>query len=71
MFLYQRPKPVEVLPAETATTLKSDGIEPELGLPVVAFDVDMRRFAPVARVEEKSVRATSEYSWHGAMLPRT
>jgi hypothetical protein len=59
MFLDQRPEPVNLFSRETVVALKPDGVEPEFGLSVVAFDVDVGRFASVARVEEESVWARS------------
>ena len=54
---------VDLACRETLTAYEANGIEPELGLAVVAFHVHMWRFISIsiAGVKEPSVRAASEY----------
>lgn len=42
-------------PCEPRTSLKANGIEPELGLTVIALDMEMPRFLSVGRIEETGV----------------
>jgi hypothetical protein len=43
MFWYQPIDAVDLLAAEAVTVLKPDGLEPELGLAIVALNVDILR----------------------------
>src|SRR5213080_2132530 len=47
---------IDVLAAEATAAFEADGVEPELGLAVVAFDVDVWRLAAVTGVEEEPER---------------
>jgi hypothetical protein len=53
MLLDQITDSVDLFPAEAAAALQPDGIEPELRLAVVTFDVDVRRLPSIAGVEEE------------------
>jgi hypothetical protein len=44
---------IEFPARESTAALEAYRVERELGLRVISFDVDVRRFVPVARVEEK------------------
>jgi len=59
---------VDFLPAKPVTVLQADRFQPELGLAVIAFNMNMRRFVAVTGIEEKSIRTALEYSRHCTML---
>src|SRR2546425_10802707 len=56
-------------PAESLAPFQPPRVEPKLGLMILAFHVDVRRLIPVTGVEEKPVRADSQYGWHRFTLP--
>ena len=58
----------EFVRAETATSIKHNRINPELGRVLVSLDVDMWRFLTVVCVEEKPVGSDSQGSWHDKTL---
>jgi hypothetical protein len=68
VLLDQVPNAVDFLPLETVAPLQANWIEPELRFAVVPLDVDVRRFAAVACVEEDPIRSATEYGRHVAML---
>ncbi len=68
VLLNQLGEPVDFLRGEPVTSLKADRIEPELGLTIIAFDVDVRRLAAIASVKEESKRTTSKHGGHRLML---
>jgi hypothetical protein len=51
--------PTDFAPAETTAIVKSDRIQPEFSSILVAFNVDMRRFITVSRIEEESIGTAS------------
>ncbi len=59
VLLYESLDSIDLGSGEPVTPAESHRRQPELCLAVIAFDVDMRRFVSVARIEEKSVRAAS------------
>ena len=59
VLLYESLDSVDFSPAEAVTSRESHRSQPELGLAVITFDVDMRRFATIPRIEEHSVGAAS------------
>ena len=68
MLLDQLADAVDLFPAEAAAAIHPDWVEPELRLAVVAFDVDVRRLAPIASVEEEPESTRSQHSRHTPML---
>jgi hypothetical protein len=64
VFFDQPLYPVNLCSAEPTTTLKPGGIDPKFGLVIVTLNMDMGRLIAVTCVEEESVRANSQYSWH-------
>src|SRR5262249_55601872 len=70
ILLDQLADPIDLFTSETAAALEPDGVEPEFRFAVITFDVDVRRLAPIAGVEEEPKRTHSEYSRHGLMLHR-
>ena len=64
-FLY----PVDVFAPNAVTALQSNRIEPELGLAVVALDVDVRRFVSITRVKEEPEWPAPQYGRQVSMLP--
>ncbi len=59
VLLYESFDSIDFSPAEAVTSGESRRTQPELCLAGISFDVDMRRFITVARVEEQSVGAAS------------
>jgi hypothetical protein len=59
VFFYKPLYPTDFAPAKTTAILKSNRIKPEFGGILVAFNVDMRRFITVPRIEEKSIETDS------------
>jgi len=51
---------VEFPAGESSTALEPDWVEPELRLAIVALDVGVRRFVPITRIEEETIRAASQ-----------
>lgn len=49
---------------KSAATLQADGIQPELSDIIVAFNVNVGWFVPIACVEEEAVRAVAENGRH-------
>ena len=49
---------------------QANWVQPELRFSVVAFNVNVRRFASVARVKEKSERSAPQHCRRTTMLPR-
>src|SRR5262249_37802265 len=70
VLLDQLPDAVNFLAAETVAALQPHRIEPELGLAVVALDVDVRRPAAVAGIEEEPERPAAEHRRHAPRLRR-
>ena len=68
MFFNQSLNPQDVAAAEPVTAFDPDGIEPELGFAVVSIHVNVLRFMAIPGVEEESVGAGPQNSWHGVML---
>src|SRR5689334_22212936 len=68
MFFDQIPEPIDLFSFEPSAALQADRIEPEFSFAIVAFDVDMGRLVPIARVEEKAERSYSEYGRHVPIL---
>ncbi len=56
---------------ESATHLKPYRFQPELGDPIISFDVNMRRFVTIARVEEKAIRTFPQYGRHNSTMVAT
>jgi hypothetical protein len=44
--------------------VQPDGVQPKLGNPILALDVDVRRLIPITREKEKPVWADPDDSWH-------
>jgi hypothetical protein len=59
---------VEFLARKPSASLEADGINPKLCFAVVMLDVDVRRFVPIARVEEEPIGAVSEDRRHGIII---
>ena len=59
-------EPIEFLSAKPATVLQPHGDQPEFGKLLVALDVHMGWLMTVPRIEEESVRAKTQDSWHNA-----
>jgi hypothetical protein len=58
---------IEFLAGKASASLQTDRIEPELRLArlaIVAFDVDVSRLVPVARVEEEAIRTLAKDGRH-------
>src|SRR5262249_38003925 len=69
MLLDQLVDAVDFFPAEAATALEPDRVEPEFRLAVVSFDMDVRRLTPIAGIEEEPKWTHAEYGRHATMLP--
>jgi hypothetical protein len=70
MILDQLADSINLFSGETAAALQPNGVEPELRLAVVAFDMDVRRLIPIAGIEEEPEWTHAEYSRHVLMLHR-
>ena len=70
VLLDQRSDPADLASAETAATLEAHGVEPEVGLPVITFNVDVWRLSAITRVEKETERPDPKYSRHRPILPR-
>ncbi len=69
MLLDQSLNPPNLSGSEAAAALKAHGAQPELRRILVAFDVNMPRLIPIARVEEETVGARSQHRRHRPTLP--
>jgi hypothetical protein len=47
--------------------VKANGVEPHLGAIGVTFNVDVRRFVPVACEEEAAIRTDAKNGGHGEL----
>ncbi len=47
---------VKLVVCESTAALEADRVEPELRLRTAVFDMNVRRFAPIARIKEKPIR---------------
>ena len=56
--------PIDLGSAETSTSLKPHGVEPELCLVLIPLDMDVRRLIPIPCEEKEPVRANSQYRGH-------
>ena len=56
--------PRYLMPGEAATGIQPDGLKPELRGAIASLDMDMKRFCPIAGVEEESVGTYSQNRWH-------
>lgn len=68
MFFHQALDRPDLLPAEAATGLKTDRIEPKFGGICISFHMDVRGLAIVRGVEEESVGPASQYCRHTAFI---
>ena len=68
IFLDQLADPVYLVSSEAMATLQANRIEPKLRLAIVPLNVNMRRFASIARVKEEAIRPHAEYGRHVSML---
>jgi len=59
-------EPIEFLSAEATTILHPHRDKPEFGHLLVALDVHVGWFITITRIEEESVRAKTQDSWHNA-----
>ena len=59
---------VELVVCKSRAALEPDRVELELGLRTGPFDVDARRFVPIAGVEEKPIRTASQDGRQNVML---
>jgi hypothetical protein len=58
VFFHKSGNPPKFRASKPAVVVKPDGPEPELGLVVVAADMNVRRLDPVTRMEKEPVRAS-------------
>ena len=71
MFLDQPLNAMQFLALETAAIVQANGLKPEFGKVASLFDMDMRRLIPVSRVEEETIRADIQNSWHNSSQQAT
>jgi hypothetical protein len=55
---------IQLRTAESGTSLETYRVEPELGFRVIALNMDVTRFVPVAGIEEGTVRPDLHDSRH-------
>jgi hypothetical protein len=56
LLFYEPSHLINLIPAEPAAKLKSNGIDPTLGFAVFSLNVNMWRLVPVTGVKEEPVR---------------
>jgi len=49
---------------QATTPLQDNRVQPKLGNLVISLHMDMRRFAPISRIEKESIGTISQYGWH-------
>ena len=59
---------VDLFAGKPSTPLKPNGDEPEFRFAIVTFDMDVRRFISVTRIEEETTRSVSENGRHDFMI---
>jgi len=60
----QRSDSVDLFSLVAETSFEPDWIEPKFRFEIITLDVDVRRFAAVACVEEEPVRPNAKYGRH-------
>jgi hypothetical protein len=60
----------QFLSAKASIPLQSNRIQPELGLTIVALDMDVRRLGSIAGIEEKTVWTMSHDRGHARQVRR-
>ena len=61
---YQFQNTVDLVSSEAAAFPKAHGVQPYLGVVLLALDVNMWWFTPIARKEEETIRPNAESCWH-------
>jgi hypothetical protein len=61
MFLYKLLYTVDLISPEPATTLQSDGIEPEFGYVLLTLNMNVGRLLAITGIKEKSIGTDSQY----------
>ena len=64
MPLYEPLYPVDLISPEPASMLQSDGIELEFGCIILTLDMNVGWLLAITCIEEESVGADSQHSWH-------
>jgi hypothetical protein len=60
----------KLIRTEAMAPFKPNRIDPEFGLVIVAFDMNVGWFIAISRVEKEPVRTTSKYGGHAVMVLR-
>jgi len=68
VFLDEPLYPIDFTSTESSTPFNPDRIEPEFGLHLLAFNMNVGRLITIARIKEESVRTDIPNSWYESSL---
>jgi hypothetical protein len=69
VFLYKFVQPSDLSSVKPATAAKSNRTKPEFRDTVITFNMNVRRFTTITRIEEESERFNPQYGRHRSPVP--